>query len=179
MSIPLYFNKTLLHKSFKWSSLISDPAWRSSPPKVTICSVAHGLQLQPFSRFWVLWSKTPLGNCQNHIRWVWNTLWTQKANNVNMLMVRTLLPFQVQIQKANNVNLLIVRTLLPFQVQSKSCLKVPVYSCPKCLTNSSIHPSTSLLKRKHWLCKGSRRAGLRSWWDRLHVCYMNIYVESK
>ena len=107
MSIPLYFNKTLLHKSFKWSSLISDPGWRSSPLKVTICSVAHGLQLQPFSRFWVLWSKTPLGNRQNHIRWVWNTLWIQKANNVNMLMVRT---------------------LLPFQVQSKSCLKVPVYS---------------------------------------------------
>ena len=30
---PLYFNKTLLHKSSEWSSLISGPGLNSSPPE--------------------------------------------------------------------------------------------------------------------------------------------------
>ena len=30
---PLYFNKTLLHKSSEWSSLVSGPGLNSSPPK--------------------------------------------------------------------------------------------------------------------------------------------------
>lgn len=154
-SIALYLKKNLLHKSFKWSSLISDPGWISSPPKVTICSVAHGLQQQPFSRFLVPWSKTPLGNCQNHIKWDWNTLWSK------------------QCQFAYSQNFTSFSSAEQIMPQSACVL------CQKCLKNNSIHPSTSLLKRKHWLCKGSKWAGLWSWWDRLHVCYMNIYVESK
>ena len=30
---PLYFNKTLLHKSSEWSSLVSGPGLNSSPPE--------------------------------------------------------------------------------------------------------------------------------------------------
>ena len=44
---PLYFNKTLLHKSSKWSSLVSGPRLNSSPPGAKNPSVV--IQQQPFN----------------------------------------------------------------------------------------------------------------------------------
>ena len=44
-----YFNKTLLHKSSEWSSLLSGPGLNSSTPEATNPSVIHCSQLQPFS----------------------------------------------------------------------------------------------------------------------------------
>ena len=42
---PLYFNKTLLHKSSEWSSLVSGPGLNSSPPGAKNPGV---IQQQPF-----------------------------------------------------------------------------------------------------------------------------------
>ena len=39
---PLYFNKTLLHKSSEWSSLVSGPGSNSSPPEAKNPSVFRG-----------------------------------------------------------------------------------------------------------------------------------------
>ena len=52
---PLYFNKTLLHKSSEWSSLISGPGLNSSPPEATNPGVV--IQQQPFKRppIWFHW----------------------------------------------------------------------------------------------------------------------------
>ena len=46
---PLYFNKTLLHKSSEWSSLISGPRLNSSPPGAKNPGVM--IQQQPFITF--------------------------------------------------------------------------------------------------------------------------------
>ena len=43
----LYFNKILLLKSSKWSSLVSGSGSKSSPPEVMNPSIAQGLQQQP------------------------------------------------------------------------------------------------------------------------------------
>ena len=53
----LYFNKTLLHKSSKWSSLISGPGSNSSP-EATNPGVAHGSQQQTFNNKKAWKSKT-------------------------------------------------------------------------------------------------------------------------
>ena len=44
---PLYFNKTLLHKSSEWSSLVSGPGLNSSPPGTKNPGVV--IQQQPFN----------------------------------------------------------------------------------------------------------------------------------
>ena len=54
----LYFNKTLLHKSSKWSSLVSGSGSSSSPPEATNPGVAHGSQQQPFNNKKAWKSKT-------------------------------------------------------------------------------------------------------------------------
>ena len=46
----LYFNKTLLHKSSQWSSLITGPGLNSSPPEAKNPGVIHySPQWQPFT----------------------------------------------------------------------------------------------------------------------------------
>ena len=41
----LYFNKTLLHKSSEWSSLVSGPRWKSKRPRISTPFTAHSLNL--------------------------------------------------------------------------------------------------------------------------------------
>ena len=44
----LYLNKILLHKSSKWSSLVSGPRSNTSPPETMNPGLIHGSQHQPF-----------------------------------------------------------------------------------------------------------------------------------
>ena len=48
----LYFNKILLHKSSKWSSLVSGPRSKFSPLETKNTGLVHCSQPQPFTGNW-------------------------------------------------------------------------------------------------------------------------------
>ena len=93
---PLYFNKTLLHKSSEWPSLVSGPRLNLSPPEAknpSVLSFSNNLSVSPTQWAWVWinsrsWWQTgrpgvlqSMGLQRARHNWMTELNWTESYSN--------------------------------------------------------------------------------------------------
>ena len=76
---PLYFNKTLLHKSSERSSLFSGPGWNSSPLEAKNPGVFCGsaTTFQGGGLLFMRIRRTPPGRCLGQVSWAPPVVWSR------------------------------------------------------------------------------------------------------